>query len=136
MLTKSKNRPQVNKSDAEWQRTLTPEQHYVLRKQGTEPAGSSPLLEEHREGMFMCAGCGAPLFSSETKFESGSGWPSFWAPVGGAVDSEEDSSHFMMRTEVHCHKCGGHLGHVFDDGPEPSGTRYCINGVSLKFEPK
>ncbi len=136
MSIKLKTHPEVHKTDAEWQRELTPEQHYVLRHQGTEAAGSSTLLDEHRPGMFRCAGCGAPLFSSDTKFESGSGWPSFFAPLDDAVDSEEDSSHFMMRTEVHCHKCGGHLGHVFEDGPRPTGLRYCINGVSLKFEAK
>jgi peptide-methionine (R)-S-oxide reductase len=135
MATKTKSQPEVRKSEAEWEHTLTPEQHHVLRRQETEAAGSSPLLDEHREGMFCCAGCGAPLFSSDTKFESGSGWPSFWAPLDGSVDAEEDASHFMTRTEVHCHQCGGHLGHVFEDGPQPTGLRYCTNGLALKFDP-
>jgi peptide-methionine (R)-S-oxide reductase len=135
MATKMKSQPEVRKSEAEWEHTLTPEQHHVLRRQGTEAAGSSPQLDEHREGMFRCAGCGAPLFSSDTKFESGSGWPSFWAPLDGAVDAEEDASHFMTRNEVHCHQCGGHLGHVFEDGPQPTGLRYCTNGLALKFDP-
>jgi peptide-methionine (R)-S-oxide reductase len=135
MTTKTKVQPEVHQGDAEWQRTLSPEQHHVLRKQGTEPAGSSPLLDEHREGTFRCAGCGAPLFSSDTKFESGSGWPSFRAPLEGAVDAEQDASHVMIRTEVHCHRCGGHLGHVFEDGPRPTGLRYCTNGLALEFDP-
>ncbi len=115
---------------------LTPEQYHVLREHGTEPPGSSPLLQEHREGTFRCAGCGAPLFSSDTKFESGSGWPSFYQPIGDAVDTSADNSHFMLRTEVHCKQCGGHLGHVFEDGPRPTGQRYCTNGLALTFEPK
>ncbi len=135
MLTKTR-KPETHKHEAEWRRTLSPEQYYVMRQQGTEPAGSSPLLDEHREGVFHCAGCGAPLFVSDTKFESGSGWPSFFAPVDGAVDTEQDSSHFMTRTEMHCHRCGGHLGHVFEDGPAPTGLRYCTNGLALKFEPR
>lgn len=134
MLTKTR-KPEVHRSDADWRRALTPEQYYVLRQQGTEPAGSSPLVDEHRAGVFRCAGCGAPLFSSDAKFDSGTGWPSFWAPLENAVDTDQDSSHFMMRTEMHCHRCGGHLGHVFEDGPEPSRLRYCTNGSSLKFEP-
>jgi len=108
----------------------------VLREHGTERAGSSPLNEEHRPGTFRCAGCGEPLFSSDTKFESGSGWPSFYQPMPGAVATHEDTSHFMRRTEVHCAKCGGHLGHVFPDGPKPTGERYCMNGVALKFDPE
>ncbi len=115
---------------------LTPEQYHVLREGGTEPPGSSPLLHEHREGVFRCAACGAPLFSSDAKFESGSGWPSFYQPIGGRVDTSADTSHFMVRTEIHCKQCGGHLGHVFDDGPRPTGQRYCTNGLALKFEPK
>jgi len=114
---------------------LTPEQRHVLRERGTEPPGSSPLLQEHRAGTFVCAACGAPLFESGTKFESGSGWPSFHAPLDGAVETEVDMSHFMIRTEVHCRQCGGHLGHVFEDGPRPTGLRYCTNGLSLRFTP-
>ena len=116
-------------------RRLTPEQYRVLRQHGTERAGSSPLNKEHRAGTFVCAGCAQPLFSSETKFESGTGWPSFWAPIEGAVGTSEDRSFFMTRTEVHCSRCGGHLGHVFEDGPPPTGLRYCMNGAALTFEP-
>ena len=125
----------IEKSDEEWRRELTPEQYQVLRQHGTERAGTSPLNKEHREGMFRCAGCGEPLFDSHTKFESGSGWPSFFKPLEGAVGTTEDRSHSMQRTEVHCAKCGGHLGHVFPDGPRPTGERYCMNGAALKFEP-
>jgi peptide-methionine (R)-S-oxide reductase len=124
------------KTDAEWQAELTPEQYKIMRCHGTERAGTSPLNNEKRPGMFKCAGCGAELFSSETKFESGTGWPSFYAPAGDEVETTEDRSHFMVRTEVHCKKCGGHLGHVFPDGPQPTGQRYCINGASLAFDPK
>jgi peptide-methionine (R)-S-oxide reductase len=134
MTTKAKTEPEVNKQDDEWRDSLTGAQYRVLRQQGTEPAGSSPLLDEHRPGTFRCAGCGAPLFASDTKFESGSGWPSFWAPLDGAVDTGVDTTHGMVRTEMHCHRCGGHLGHVFDDGPRPTGLRYCTNGLSLKFD--
>jgi len=126
----------VQKSDDEWQRELTPDQYRVLRQHGTERAGTSPLNDEHRKGTFFCAGCGEPLFDSTTKYDSGSGWPSFYAPKPGAVGTTTDSSHFMTRTEVHCAKCGGHLGHVFDDGPRPTGQRYCMNGVALDFEPE
>jgi peptide-methionine (R)-S-oxide reductase len=125
----------VKKTDAEWKQSLTPEQYHVLREAGTEPPGSSELLDEHRPGMFRCKGCGAPLFSSDTKFQSGSGWPSFYAAVDGAVDTGIDASHFMVRTEIRCHTCGGHLGHVFEDGPRPTGLRYCTNGLALTFEP-
>ena len=125
----------MQKTDEEWRATLTPEQYTVLRKHGTERAGSSPLNSEKREGVFTCAGCGQPLFSSTTKFESGTGWPSFYAPLEGAVGETIDRSLFMERVEVHCHKCGGHLGHVFDDGPRPTGQRYCMNGAALQFEP-
>ncbi|PYR22363.1 MAG: peptide-methionine (R)-S-oxide reductase [Acidobacteria bacterium] len=119
------------------ERTLTAEQHHVLREHGTEPRGSSPLNKEKRPGTFRCAGCGEPLFLSETKFESGTGWPSFWAPLREeAVATTVDSSYGMTRTEVHCPKCGGHLGHVFPDGPEPTGLRYCMNGLALEFEPQ
>ena len=126
---------EVEKSDEEWRRTLTPEQYSVLRGHATERPGSCALLEEHRLGTFSCAGCGQPLFIADRKFESGTGWPSFFAPVDGAVDTTVDRSHGMVRTEVHCSRCGGHLGHVFPDGPPPSGLRYCINGVALEFEP-
>jgi peptide-methionine (R)-S-oxide reductase len=126
----------TDRTDADWQATLSPEQYRVLRCHGTERAGTSPLNLEKRDGMFVCAGCGAPLFSSETKFDSGTGWPSFYAPAGDTVGTREDDSLFMRRTEVHCKACGGHLGHVFPDGPNPTGLRYCINGVSLGFEPK
>jgi peptide-methionine (R)-S-oxide reductase len=117
-------------------RTLSPEAHRVLREHGTERAGTSPLNHEKRKGEFLCAGCGAELFDSGTKYESGSGWPSFYAPQPGAVGTTTDASHGMSRTEVHCAKCGGHLGHVFPDGPEPTGLRYCMNGVALDFVPK
>jgi len=125
----------IQKTDEEWRRTLTPEQYYVLREHGTERAGTCALLREKRTGTFTCAGCGQPLFVADTKFESGTGWPSFYDPVDGAIGTSQDASHFMVRTEVHCNKCGGHLGHVFPDGPPPSGLRYCINGVALNFSP-
>ena len=127
---------QVTKTDDEWQEALSPKQYDVLRCHGTEMRGTSPLNKEKREGTFICAGCGQPLFSSDTKFESGTGWPSFYAPMDGAVGTTTDRSHMMARTEVHCQRCGGHLGHVFDDGPAPTGQRFCMNGVALKFEPK
>jgi peptide-methionine (R)-S-oxide reductase len=117
-------------------RTLTPEQHHVLREHGTERRGSSPLNQEKRAGTFRCAGCGEPLFCSDTKYESGTGWPSFYAPLDNAVETETDASYGMTRTEVHCAKCGGHLGHVFPDGPKPTGQRYCMNGVAMEFEPE
>ena len=126
----------VSKSDEEWRRTLTPDQYAVLRKHGTERAGTSPLNAEKRQGTFVCAGCGQPLFSSETKYESGTGWPSFYQPLAGAIGTKSDRSLFMTRTEVHCSRCGGHLGHVFPDGPRPTGERYCMNGVAMKFVPK
>jgi peptide-methionine (R)-S-oxide reductase len=122
-------------TDAEWRARLTPVQYDILRKHGTERAGTSPLNHEKRQGTFACAGCDLPLFSSETKFESGTGWPSFYQPLDNAVETTTDRSFFMTRTEVHCRRCLGHLGHVFDDGPKPTGLRYCMNGVSLKFEP-
>jgi peptide-methionine (R)-S-oxide reductase len=125
----------VMRSEAEWKRLLTPDQFAVLRKEATERAGSSPLNEEKRKGTFHCAGCDQPLYSSETKFDSGTGWPSFYAPIEGAVGTREDRKFFLTRTEVHCSRCGGHLGHVFDDGPPPTGLRHCINGVALKFVP-
>jgi peptide-methionine (R)-S-oxide reductase len=126
----------MQKNDDEWREKLSPQQFRVLRQHGTEPAGSSPLNHEKRAGVFNCAGCGKPLFESDTKFESGTGWPSFWEPLPGAVDTTTDRSFFMTRTEVHCAECGGHLGHVFPDGPQPTGLRYCMNGVALDFEPK
>jgi|SRR5579872_4374484 peptide-methionine (R)-S-oxide reductase len=126
----------MQKTDAEWKAMLTPEQYQVLREHGTERAGTSPLNVEKRDGMFYCAGCGAPLFSSDSKYESFSGWPSFFRPIEGAVETTVDDSYGMKRVEVHCAKCGGHLGHVFPDGPRPTGERYCMNGVALKFEPK
>jgi peptide-methionine (R)-S-oxide reductase len=119
----------------DWRQRLTPEQYRVLREHATERAGSSPLNTEKRPGTFVCAGCGQPLFSSDTKYESGSGWPSFFAPLERAVKTSTDRSWMMPRTEVHCSRCQGHLGHVFDDGPQPSGQRYCMNGVALRFEP-
>lgn len=127
---------EVTKTDAEWWSILTPAQYDVLRKEATEFPGSSPLLHEHREGTFVCAGCELPLFLSETKYDSGTGWPSFWAPIAGAVGTRSDRKLWMERTEVHCRRCGGHLGHVFKDGPPPTGLRYCMNGLALKFVPK
>jgi peptide-methionine (R)-S-oxide reductase len=126
----------VKKTDEEWQASLSPAQYQVLRQHGTEMRGSSPLNVEKRDGVFVCAGCGEPLFSSDTKYESGSGWPSFFKPLEGSVDTTVDRSLFMARTEVHCRKCGGHLGHVFPDGPAPTGQRYCMNGVAMTFKAK
>jgi peptide-methionine (R)-S-oxide reductase len=125
----------IPKTEDEWRAALSPEQFDVLRKHGTERAGTSPLNREHRPGVFRCAGCGQELFDSTTKFESGTGWPSFWAPLENAVESKVDRNYGMVRTEVHCARCKGHLGHVFEDGPRPTGLRYCMNGVSLAFEP-
>jgi len=125
----------VSKTEAEWRTILRPDAYRVLREHGTERAGSSPLNNEKRAGTFTCAGCGTQLFQADTKFESGTGWPSFFAPIDGAVATTTDRSFFMTRTEVHCANCGGHLGHVFPDGPQPTGQRYCMNGVSLGFEP-
>jgi len=133
MSTKTETFP-IQKSDDEWRKSLDSQQYQVLRKHGTERAGTSPLNNEKRKGAFRCAGCGEPLFDSSTKFESGTGWPSFWDPLPGAVGLSSDRSFFMTRTEVHCAKCGGHLGHVFPDGPPPTGQRYCMNGAALTFE--
>jgi peptide-methionine (R)-S-oxide reductase len=126
----------MQKTDAQWEQTLSPSQFHVLRQHGTERAGTSPLNSEKRSGTFYCGGCGHPLFTSNTKFESGTGWPSFWQPLEHAVETTEDRSFFMSRTEVHCANCGGHLGHVFPDGPRPTGLRYCMNGVALAFRPE
>src|SRR3954469_4686128 len=126
---------EVVKSDEEWRKQLTPEQYQVLRQHGTDRPGTCALLHEKRAGAFTCVGCGLPLFKSGPKFESGTGWPSFFAPIAGAVGTETDRRYFMARTEVHCRRCGGHLGHVFEDGPPPTGLRYCMNGVSLDFQP-
>ena len=122
-------------SDAEWRKRLTPEQYEVLREEGTERAGSSPLLEEKRAGTFVCVACDHPLFSSETKYESGTGWPSFYDVLPGGVETKLDFKLIWPRTEYHCARCGGHHGHVFKDGPKPTGLRYCNNGVALKFVP-
>jgi peptide-methionine (R)-S-oxide reductase len=126
---------EVVKTEAEWRKLLTPEQFAILRKHGTERPGSSPLDNEKRAGVFHCAGCDLPLFASDTKFDSGTGWPSFYKPLDGAIGTTVDKSFFMTRTEVHCRRCGGHLGHVFDDGPKPTGLRYCMNGVAMTFKP-
>ncbi|GAB3336786.1 hypothetical protein GCM10027299_47140 [Larkinella ripae] len=129
--------PKVVKTEAEWKKSLTPQQFYVLRQQGTERPFTSPLVDNHEKGTFKCAGCKTPLFSSDTKFESGTGWPSFYKSLSKEnVVEKVDRSHGMVRTEVECGVCGGHLGHVFDDGPKPTGLRYCMNGVALEFEKK
>ncbi len=126
---------EVTHSPAQWQRLLGPERYRILREAGTERAFTSPLNEEHRRGTFKCAGCGVPLFSSTTKFESGTGWPSFYRPLPRAIITHADHSLLMERTEVLCRRCGGHLGHVFEDGPKPTGLRYCMNGLALRFQP-
>jgi peptide-methionine (R)-S-oxide reductase len=136
MTTKTTEQFEVSLSEAEWKARLTPEAYQVLRGHGTERAGTSPLDKEKRAGTFACAGCGQQLFDAATKFNSGTGWPSFFQPLDKAVATTTDKAFFMTRVEVHCAKCGGHLGHVFEDGPKPTGQRYCMNGVSLKFEPK
>ncbi|RWM97805.1 MAG: peptide-methionine (R)-S-oxide reductase [Mesorhizobium sp.] len=126
---------EITKTDAEWRAILSDAAFDVLRGEGTEYPGTSPLLNEHRKGIFACAGCDLPVYSSETKFDSGTGWPSFWQEIPNAIGKTEDRSLGMTRTEVHCRRCGGHLGHVFDDGPPPTGLRHCINGVALTFKP-
>ncbi len=130
------NTTEPARSDEEWRRMLPPETYQVMRRHGTERAGTSPLNLEHRVGAYHCAACGEPLFDSTTKFDSGTGWPSFYAPLPGAVGTTVDRRLWMSRTEVHCARCGGHLGHVFPDGPEPTGERYCMNGVALRFDPR
>ena len=125
----------IPKSEDDWRTALTPEQFQVLRNHGTERAGTSPLNKEHRPGVFKCAGCGQELFTSDSKFESGTGWPSFFTPIENAIETTTDRKFGMQRTEVHCARCKGHLGHVFEDGPPPTGLRYCMNGVSLAFQP-
>lgn len=136
MTTTTKSPFEVTKTPEEWRKILTPEQFHVLREHGTERAGTSPLDKNYAAGTYDCAGCDLPLFSSQTKFNSGTGWPSFYQPLDNAVGNTVDKSFFMTRTEVHCRRCGGHLGHVFEDGPPPTGLRYCMNGVALKFIPK
>ncbi|MBD2197880.1 MULTISPECIES: peptide-methionine (R)-S-oxide reductase MsrB [Calothrix] len=133
VMTAAKNEFEITKTEEEWRKTLTPEQFHVLRKHGTERAGTSPLDKQYAAGTYVCAGCDLPLFTSETKFNSGTGWPSFYAPIEEAIATSVDKSFFMTRVEVHCHRCGGHLGHVFNDGPAPTGKRYCMNGAALKF---
>ncbi|MBF1991513.1 peptide-methionine (R)-S-oxide reductase [Fischerella thermalis CCMEE 5205] len=136
MATSNSEKFEINKTEEEWRKILTPEQFRVLRKHGTERAGTSPLDKNYADGTYVCAGCGQPLFKSETKFNSGTGWPSFYAPIEGAISTTVDRSFFMTRIEVHCSRCGGHLGHVFEDGPAPTGQRYCINGVAMEFVPE
>jgi peptide-methionine (R)-S-oxide reductase len=132
----TENQFEITKTPAEWRKILTPEQYYVLREHGTERAGTSPLDKTYAAGTYECAACALPLFSSEAKFDSGTGWPSFYKPLDNAIGTSVDKGFFMTRTEVHCRRCGGHLGHVFNDGPPPTGLRYCMNGVALKFVPK
>ncbi|HEY9627005.1 MAG TPA: peptide-methionine (R)-S-oxide reductase MsrB [Coleofasciculaceae cyanobacterium] len=136
MATSANHEFEIAKTEQEWKATLTPEQFHVLRKHGTERPGSSPLDKVYDRGTYTCAACGTPLFTSETKFNSRTGWPSFYAPLEEAIETTTDRSLFMTRVEVHCSKCGGHLGHVFEDGPAPTGQRYCMNGVSLEFVPE
>lgn len=134
-MSETTKHPKVVKSDAEWQKELTPEQYYITRKHGTEPAWTGPYLSEKSKGIYRCVACGAPLFSSETKYDSGSGWPSFYQPIeGGAVSEHSDNSFLMRRTEIRCASCEAHLGHVFPDGPKPTGQRYCMNGHALKLQ--
>jgi peptide-methionine (R)-S-oxide reductase len=136
VMATSQNQYEINKTEEEWRKSLTPEQFHVLRKHGTERAGTSALDKQYGQGTYVCAGCGQPLFTSETKYNSRTGWPSFYAPLEDAIATSVDRTLFMVRTEVHCNRCGGHLGHVFDDGPAPTGKRYCMNGVALDFKPE
>lgn len=126
----------ITRTDAEWREMLTPFEYKVMRKEGTERAFTSPLNDEKRAGLFLCKGCDLPLYGSDAKYDSGTGWPSFWQALPGAVATKPDRKLFVVRTELHCARCGSHLGHVFDDGPKPTGKRHCINGVSLKFQPE
>jgi peptide-methionine (R)-S-oxide reductase len=134
-MTTTPSEFEINKTESEWREILTPEQFNVLRKEGTERAGTSILDKEYGKGTFVCAGCDLPLFVSDTKFNSGTGWPSFYDPIPNAIGISVDRKLLMKRTEVHCRRCGGHLGHVFEDGPKPTGLRYCMNGISMKFIP-
>ena len=134
-MTTTNHEFEVEKTENEWQSALTPEQFRVLRQHGTERARTSPLDKEYGSGTYICAGCDLPLFTSDTKFDSGTGWPSFFKPIDGSIETTTDRSLFMTRVETHCRRCGGHLGHVFEDGPKPTGQRYCMNGVALKFMP-
>ena len=136
VMATSNSEFEINKTEEEWRKSLTAEQFRVLRKHGTERAHTSPLDKQYAKGTYLCAACDLPLFTSDTKFNSGTGWPSFCNPIEGAIATTVDKSFFMTRVEVHCHRCGGHLGHVFDDGPAPTGKRYCMNGVALKFNNK
>ena len=136
MAAQENAQKQDRRSEEDWRKVLTAEQFHVLREHGTERPGTSRLNVEKRDGTFVCAGCGASLFSSDTKFESGTGWPSFRAPLENAIGTSADDSLFMRRVEVHCARCGGHLGHVFEDGPPPTGLRYCMNGIALEFKPE
>lgn len=135
LMASTKETFEITKTDEEWRKLLTPEQYNVLRKHGTERSHTSPLDKQYGKGIYHCAGCDLSLFSSDTKFNSGTGWPSFYKPLDNAIATSVDRSFFMTRTEVHCRRCGGHLGHVFDDGPAPTGKRYCMNGIALKFIP-
>lgn len=136
-MTQDGPKDKITKTEAEWQAELTPEQYQVARKHGTEQAFTGPYWDEKKPGLYACVCCGEPLFGAEAKFDSGTGWPSFYAPVSEqAVEAHEDNSHLMRRTEIHCARCEAHLGHVFPDGPQPTGLRYCMNGTALKFTPK